>query len=196
MIKRSFDLFFAIIGIIFLSPLFIFISILIKLDSRGSVLYAGKRVGQHERLFSFYKFRTMKPESDKSAITVGDKDTRIAKIGYYLRKTKLDELPQLFNILKGELSFVGPRPDVPKYISYYKKSFADYYKFKPGITSYSSIHFSNESELYIGNKNPEKIYIEKTIPQKVELDTKYFQKNSINLDIKIILLTLAKVMKI
>lgn len=193
--KRSFDLFFAILGIIILSPVFVIIGILIKLDSMGPIFYKGKRIGQFEKEFIFYKFRTMRPNSDKSAITVGDKDPRITRVGYYLRKTKLDELPQLINVLTGELSFVGPRPDVIKYKEYYKNEFEEYYNHKPGITSYSSIYFSNESELYKNVENPEKIYIEKTIPQKVELDIKYFTNSSAIKDLGIIFLTFVKIFK-
>jgi lipopolysaccharide/colanic/teichoic acid biosynthesis glycosyltransferase len=196
MSKRIFDLFFALLGIIFLSPLLILVSIFILLDSGWPILYIAKRIGQNEREFKMLKFRTMKPKSDKLSITVGNKDPRVTRIGYILRFLKLDELPQMINIIKGEMSFVGPRPDIAYYKEYYKKYCPNYYELKPGITSYSSIYFSNESQLYVNVEDPEKVYINETIPKKVELDKKYFFNKSIITDLKIILQTLKQVLKV
>ncbi|MGM0583003.1 MAG: sugar transferase [Bacteroidota bacterium] len=193
--KRIFDFFVALIGLVLLSPLWILIALAIVLDSKGGVLYVSKRVGQDEKLFDFFKFRTMSPNNDKSGITVGNKDPRITKVGYILRKYKLDEIPQLINVLKGDMSVVGPRPDIPGYNSYYKQEFDRYYQIKPGITSYSSIFFSNESELYKNSPNPEKAYIEKTIPKKVELDKTYFNNQNLLTDIKILVKTVKKVIQ-
>jgi lipopolysaccharide/colanic/teichoic acid biosynthesis glycosyltransferase len=179
MLKRLFDILFAFGGILIISPLLFIIAIAIVIDSKGGVFYVSDRVGRYEKVFKFIKFRTMKPNSDKTSITIGKNDCRITKVGKYLRKTKLDELPQLFNVLIGQLSMVGPRPDVPKYIQTYKQNFSEYYIFKPGITSYSSIYFENECELYIGLTDAEKLYMEYTIPKKIELDKKYFQNKSI-----------------
>lgn len=194
-VKRLFDIFFSTIGIILLLPVIIIIAIFIKLDSKGPVFYKSKRIGLNEKEFMFFKFRTMRPNSDSSSITVGDRDDRITKIGYFLRKNKLDEIPQLINVFLGDISFVGPRPDVEKYKEIYRKHYPNYYKFKPGITSYSSIFFRNESELYTDVDNPELMYINDTIPKKVELDMKYFNSISLFTDISIILKTLKKVVK-
>lgn len=193
MSKRIFDICFSTIGIIILSPLFIFICILIKIFSPGPVFYLSPRVGLNENNFNLVKFRTMYLNSDKSSITIGNDDPRITGIGKILRLTKLDEIPQLLNVLFGQMSFVGPRPDTPKYKEYYKRGYKYYYLYKPGITCYSSIYFSNESELYLNDENPEKTYIGKTIPKKVKLDKKYFLNNSILIDIKIIFHTLFKI---
>lgn len=194
-IKRLFDFTFSLFGIILFIPVFFIVGILIKLDSKGPIIYKAKRIGLHEKEFIFYKFRTMRPNSDNYSITIGDKDDRITNFGYFLRKTKLDEIPQLINVLIGDLSFVGPRPDLYKYKEFYKKYFSDYFKFKPGITSYSSIFFRNESELYIDEDDPELVYINKTIPKKVELDKKYFSSISLSKDINLILKTLKKVLE-
>jgi len=193
--KRIFDFCVALLGLILLSPLWILIALAIGLESKGGVLYVSKRVGQYEKLFDFFKFRTMRPNKDKSGITVGNNDPRITKVGYLLRKYKLDEIPQLINVLKGDMSVVGPRPDIPGYNPYYKQQFDRYYHIKPGITSYSSIFFSNESELYKNSPNPEKEYIEKTIPKKVELDKAYFNNQNLITDIKILIKTVKKVIQ-
>jgi lipopolysaccharide/colanic/teichoic acid biosynthesis glycosyltransferase len=195
-IKRIFDLLSAFLGIIILLPIFFLLSLLIIIDSRGSIFYLADRVGKNEKIFKLIKFRTMYPNSDSLSITIGNNDPRVTRIGRFLRKTKLDELPQLFNVIKGQISLVGPRPDVPKYKEYYKKLFPDYYDMKPGITCYSSIYFADESEIYVGKENPEKIYIESTIPQKVKLDKKYYLERSFFTDIKIIIITLLKILGI
>jgi lipopolysaccharide/colanic/teichoic acid biosynthesis glycosyltransferase len=193
--KRIFDIAASFIGLILLFPLFIIISIAIKFNSNGPVFYIAPRVGQNEKLFPFVKFRTMHPKSDYSPITIGNTDPRITMVGLFLRRFKLDELPQLLNVLLGHISFVGPRPDVPQYKEEYKKYFKDYYKFKPGITCYSTIYFRNESELYIDTVNPEHVYVEKTIPQKVEMDIKYFHNMNLSTDINLIMLTISRIVK-
>ena len=144
MAKRIFDIFWSVVGLLFLWPLLLMVAVIIKLTSKGAVLYSGKRVGMNENEFFCHKFRTMKLNSDGMSITVGDRDPRVTSIGVILRKLKMDELPQLWNVLKGEMSFVGPRPDTAKYVEYYKKEYPDYYKFKPGITSPSSVLFHIE----------------------------------------------------
>jgi len=175
-----------------LIPLLI-ICIVLKIFYRGSIFFIQERIGKNKKLFKLYKFRTMIPNTDNIFITIGNLDYRITSIGRFLRKYKLDELPQFINVLKGNLNIVGPRPDVPKYIKHYEKLFPDYYKMKPGITCYSSLELSNEAELYIGIDDPEKFYIEKVIPLKVELDKKYFYEQSLKTDLKIILLTIKKI---
>ncbi|MFP4041782.1 MAG: sugar transferase [Bacteroidales bacterium] len=189
-VKRIFDIIFSVIGLIILSPLFLVITLVILMDSRGSVFYRGRRVGRHQRNFRIYKFRTMYPDSETSSITVGDRDPRITKTGYWLRKYKLDEIPQLINVLKGEMSFVGPRPDVPDYKNYYLRHMPGYYTMKPGITSFSSLYFLQESKIYEDVSDPEQVYLEKTIPQKVKLDKKYQQNQNLTTDFAIIVMTI------
>ncbi len=193
MIKRIFDLFFAIFGIIFFSPIFLIISILIKFDSKGEIFFKQIRVTQNGKEFKIYKFRTMRKDSEgNKQITVGE-DNRITKIGRILRKTKLDELPQLFNIVKGDMSFVGPRPEVPKYVAYYTEEQRDILKVRAGITDYASIYFSDESKILGQQANPEKYYIEEIMPYKIKLNKKYIDNMGILTDIKIIVLTIFKI---
>lgn len=193
MIKRIFDLFFAIFGIIFFSPIFLIISILIKFDSKGEIFFKQIRVTQNGKEFKIYKFRTMRKDSEgNKQITVGE-DNRITKIGRILRKTKLDELPQLFNIIKGDMSFVGPRPEVPKYVAYYTEEQRDILKVRAGITDYASIYFSDESKILGQQANPEKYYIEEIMPYKIKLNKKYIDNMGILTDIKIIVLTIFKI---
>ncbi|MCE3229857.1 MAG: wcfS, partial [Bacteroidetes bacterium] len=163
--KRVFDLIFSLIGIIILSPFFVIISLLIIVTSGFPVFYLQKRVGRDNEDFSLFKFRTMKKDSDKKGLlTVGGRDPRITSIGYYLRKTKTDELPQLFNVLYGSMSFVGPRPEVRKYVDMYNKEQKLVLKLKPGITDYASLEYFSENELLAKSKDPEKTYIEEIMP--------------------------------
>lgn len=192
--KRCFDLFFSILGVIILLPFIIIIGILIKLTSDGPILFKQIRVTKDGKLFNIYKFRTMKNNSEgNKQITVGN-DSRITSIGRMLRKTKLDELPQLFNVIKGEMSLVGPRPEVPKYVELYTEEQKNILKVRAGITDYASIYFSNESELLGKAKDPDKYYIEKIMPYKIKLNQKYIENMGITTDIKIIFLTIFKVM--
>lgn len=191
--KRLFDLVLSICGILFLLPFFIIVSVLIKIDSDGGVIFKQTRVTKDGKEFRIFKFRTMKPDTEKRGqITIGA-DNRITFIGNFLRKTKLDELPQLFNIIMGDMSFVGPRPEVPKYVAVYTQDQREILKIKAGITDYASIYFSNESEILGKQKNPEKFYIEKVIPYKIELNKKYIEEAGLITDIKIIFLTIFKV---
>lgn len=192
--KRCFDLFFSILGVIILLPFIIIIGILIKVTSDGPILFKQIRVTKDGELFNIYKFRTMKNNSEgNKQITVGN-DSRITSIGKVLRKTKLDELPQLFNVIKGEMSLVGPRPEVPKYVELYTEEQKNILKVYAGITDYASIYFSNESELLGKAKNPDKYYIEKIMPYKIKLNQKYIENMGIMTDMKIIFLTIFKVM--
>lgn len=194
--KRLFDIFFSSIGIIFLLPFFIIISILILLDSKGGIIYKQERVGKGDVIFKVLKFRTMRPDSfSKGALTVGSRDPRITNVGYYLRKYKLDELPQLFNVLFGEMSFVGPRPEVKKYTDLYTPEQKKVLSVKPGITDYASIKYRNENDLLAASKNPEKLYIEEIMPKKLELNMKYINDNNIFKDIKIIIDTFYTIVK-
>jgi sugar transferase len=192
---KIFDFIIAVLlGIVLLIPSII-IGILIKISSKGSIFFVQERVGYKEKVFKIYKFRTMKVGSSKyGAITIGN-DDRITKIGKILRKTKLDEIPQLINIYKGEMGFVGPRPDTPEYKEYYKKANSNFFEMVPGITGKASIYLSNEEELMKNVDNPKKFYIEKIIPQKVKLNEYHLKNNNILSNIKVMLETVIKILK-
>lgn len=196
LMKRIFDIVFSIIGIIIFSPILIIISILIKIDSKGPIIFKQKRMGKNMKEFYIYKFRTMFTHADKNLLlTVGNNDNRITKIGYWLRKFKIDELPQLFNVLKGDMSFVGPRPEVEKYVKFYTEEEKRIFALKPGITDYSSIHFRNENELLKDKENPEEFYIKNLLPLKLKMNLEYLDDNSVGKDIKIIFKTFIYIFK-
>ena len=195
MLKRIFDITLSLFGLIILLPFMLIIAILIKIDSKGSVFFKQIRVTKNGKEFKIFKYRTMRVGSDKySQITVG-KDGRITKIGSFLRKYKLDEIPQLINVLIGDMSLVGPRPEVPKYVALYTDEQKEILKVRAGITDYASIEFSDENDLLALEEEPEKAYIEKIMPKKIELNKKYLSEVSILTDIKIILLTIKKILK-
>ncbi|MGV8914025.1 MAG: sugar transferase [Kaistella sp.] len=194
--KRLFDIFFSLLGIIFLLPLYLIVSILILIDGKGGIFYKQERVGKNGKIFKVLKFRTMRPDSfAKGALTVGSRDPRITNIGYSLRKYKLDELPQLFNVLFGEMSFVGPRPEVKRYTDLYNTFQKRVLSVRPGITDYASIKFRNENDLLSASADPEKLYIEEIMPEKLELNLKYIDNNSVFKDIKIIFDTFYTIIK-
>ena len=196
MIKRLFDIIFSFFGLIFLFPLLIIIALLIKIESKGPVFYLQKRVGKHNKDFKIFKFRTMFIGSDKKGLlTLGDKDPRVTKTGYILRKYKLDEFPQLINVLIGNMSFVGPRPEVRKYINYYTKEDLMILSVKPGITDYASIEFRDEAELLKATNNPEKLYLESILPQKIALNKKYINSKNLFIDLNIIFKTILTIIK-
>jgi lipopolysaccharide/colanic/teichoic acid biosynthesis glycosyltransferase len=192
--KRIFDLFFTVVCLILLLPLFLVIAVWIKLDSPGSIIFRQTRIGQFGREFIIYKFRTMvvNAEAIGKQLTLTD-DERITRSGKFLRKYKLDELPQLFNILKGEMSLVGPRPEVPKYVEFYTAGQRKVLDALPGITDLASIKFRNESDLLAAADNPEALYIQEIIPQKLELHFQYIAQSSVLFDLRIILETLWRV---
>lgn len=195
MLKRIFDITLSLLGLILLLPFMLIIAILIKIDSKGSVFFRQVRVTKNGREFKIFKYRTMRVGSDKySQITVG-KDDRITKIGLFLRKYKLDEIPQLINVFIGDMSLVGPRPEVPKYVALYTEEQREILKVRAGITDYASIEFSNENDILADEADPEKAYIEKIMPRKIELNKKYLSEISVITDIKIILLTIKKILK-
>ena len=195
MLKRMFDIILSLFGLMILLPFMLIIAIFIKLDSKGPVFFKQIRVTKGGREFKIFKYRTMKVGSDKySQITVG-KDNRITGIGSFLRKYKLDEIPQLINVLIGDMSLVGPRPEVPKYVVLYTDEQKEILKIRAGITDYASIEFSDENDLLASEKDPEKAYIEKIMPKKIELNKKYLSEISVLTDIKIILLTIKKILK-
>lgn len=192
---KIFDFIIAILlGIILFIPSIV-IAILIKISSKGPVFFLQERVGYKEKIFKIYKFRTMKIGSSKyGAITIGN-DDRITKIGKILRKTKLDEIPQLINIYKGEMGFVGPRPDTAEYKEYYKKENSNFFDMLPGITGKASIYLSNEEELMENVDNPKEFYIKKIIPQKVRLNEYHLKNNNILSNVKVMLETVIKILK-
>lgn len=196
MLKRIFDITFSFIGIIIFSPIFIVISILIKLNSPGPIFYKGIRVEKNKKLFKMYKFRTMVVNADKiGGSSTPEDDSRLTKIGKFLRKYKLDELPQLINVLKGEMSFVGPRPEILEEVKTYNKEEEKILSIKPGITDYASLKFHNEGEILKGSKNPHQTYQEKIRPEKHRLELKYVNHHSFLIDLIIIFKTIRQILK-
>ena len=193
---RFFDILLSGIGLILLSPVLLAIYIIIRSSSRGPGFYSQKRIGKNGMPFRLYKFRTMRRGSDRGRlITVGGKDTRITKAGYYIRKYKLDELPQLWNVFIGEMSLVGPRPEVEKYVRLYTPSQRVVLSVSPGITDYASIEFSNENELLGKSDNPERMYVEEIMPKKIQYNLRYINNRTLKEYFKIIFLTVAKISK-
>ena len=196
MLKRGFDVVSSLIGIIFLFPFLVILWISIQLESSGGGFYRQVRVGKNGIDFRLWKFRTMQTGSDKKGLlTIGGRDSRVTRIGFYLRKYKLDELPQLINVLVGDMSIVGPRPEVRKYVELYTQEQRKVLAVKPGITDYASIEYSNENELLAQSENPEKTYIDEVLPAKLELNMQYIHNMSMITDIQIILNTIKKIWK-
>ena len=187
---RVFDFIVSLIGIIMLSPIFLFTAVFVKCSSQGPVLYIQKRVGRNGHIFRLYKFRTMVVNADRIGTSVTtDNDSRITRVGRILRKTKLDELPQLWNVLKGDMSFVGPRPDVPEIVNNYTNAMKRVLEVRPGITSNASLHFRNEEELLSLAKEPDKAYEEIFVPAKVELAMEHVYRRSFLFDFGVLILT-------
>jgi lipopolysaccharide/colanic/teichoic acid biosynthesis glycosyltransferase len=194
MIKRLSDIFFAFFGLILLLPFFILICLLVGLTSKGPVFYLQKRVGRFNKDFKLIKFRTMFPYADtKSALTIGGRDPRITQVGYYLRKYKIDELPQLINVLMGDMSIVGPRPEVRKYVEMYSEAQKEVLSIRPGITDYASLQYFSESELLAASDNPEETYINEIMPAKLLLNKKYLKEHGFFTDLKLILDTIRRI---
>ena len=192
--KRIFDIFFSFLGLLLLSPLFLVVALWIKLDSRGPVFYRQVRAGRGNRDFRIFKFRSMRVGSDKgSLVTIGGRDPRVTRSGYYIRKLKLDELPQLINVLIGDMSFVGPRPEVRKYVDMYTPEQLHVLDVRPGITDEASIRYRNENELLATAADPERFYIETVMPDKLRINLQYVQNHSLWGDIKLIFRTFAAV---
>ena len=191
MAKRAFDFLFSATGLIAITPVMLLLAFIITIDSKGGVFYKQVRIGKNKKPFKLYKFRSMSTDADKKGLlTVGNKDNRITRIGYYLRKYKLDELPQLINVLYGNMSFVGPRPEVEKYVKLYNQEQLMVFNVKPGITDWASIKYVNENEILAKSSQPEKTYIEEIMPAKLKLNLEYVKHNNVFVDIKIILLTI------
>lgn len=188
--KRLFDIIASGLGLLVLSPLFLILSIWIKLDSDGPIFYRQVRVGFHNKDFRIFKFRSMRVGSDKgSLVTIGGHDPRITKSGYFIRKFKLDELPQLINVFIGDMSLVGPRPEVRHYVNYWSPEQMHVLDVRPGITDPASIKFRNENKLMEKAEDPEKYYIEVIMQDKIKLYLEYVEKNSFLYDIGLIFKT-------
>lgn len=188
--KRFFDIVASGLGLISLSPIFLFVAIWIKLDSNGPIFYRQVRVGRYNKDFRIFKFRSMRVGSDKgSLVTIGGRDPRVTSPGYYIRKYKLDELPQLINVFKGDMSLVGPRPEVRHYVNYWTPDQMHVLDVRPGITDPASIKFRNENELLEKAEDPEKYYIEVIMQEKIKLYLEYVDHASFWYDIKLIFQT-------
>ena len=194
--KRLFDILASGLGLIVLSPLFLVLAIWIKLDSKGPVFYRQVRVGRYNKDFRIYKFRSMFVGADKgSLVTIGGRDPRVTRSGFYIREFKLDELPQLINVLVGDMSLVGPRPEVRHYVDYWTPEQMHVLDVRPGITDPASIKFRNENELMEQAKDPEKYYIEVIMQEKIKLYLEYVENHSFWGDIGLILKTFWAIVK-
>ena len=192
---RLFDILFSALGLIILSPVFVVLYLLIRIESKGGAFYIQERIGKDGQPFGLYKFRTMHIGSDSEGLlTIGDHDNRITHIGYFLRKTKIDELPQLLNVVKGDMSLVGPRPEVRKYVDMYTDEQRKVLSVRPGITDYASIEYANENELLSKTDNPDRVYIEEVMPNKLKLNMKYLEHYTITEYFKIIFLTFKRLL--
>jgi lipopolysaccharide/colanic/teichoic acid biosynthesis glycosyltransferase len=185
--KRLFDILASSIGLILLCPVFLIIAIWIKLDSKGPVFYKQVRVGRGNKDFYLYKFRSMRVGADKAGlITVGGRDPRVTRSGYFIRKYKIDELPQLINVLKGDMSLVGPRPEVRKYVEMYTPEQMHVMDVRPGITDLASIRYRNENELLEKADDPDRYYVEVIMQDKLRINLEYVHNHSFLYDIKLI----------
>ena len=191
--KRAFDLFFATFGLVLLAPFFLLTALMIKLDSQGPVFYRGVRIGQNGRSFRIFKFRTMRSDAELVGSTsTGRNDPRITRVGRWLRPLKVDELPQLLNVIRGEMSIVGPRPEVEEHTSAYTEEEQIILSVLPGITDYASIRFFNLNDL-VGSEDPRRVFIEKYRAEKNRLRIAYVRNRSLWIDFRIIFLTLARI---
>lgn len=192
--KRLFDIFFSSIVLLLFLPFGVIIGLIILLTSRGGVFYIQERIGKNGKPFGLYKFRTMRKDSDKAGkLTVGMRDPRITGIGYFIRKFKLDEFPQFINVLMGQMSVVGPRPEVKEYTDLYTPYQRGVLSVKPGITDYASLQYYDENRLLGESKNPRETYINEIMPAKIELNRKYIENPTLGQDFKIVWLTFLKV---
>ncbi len=196
MIKRAFDIVFAALALVLLFPLLAVFAIVVATTSPGGAFFRQVRVGRGGKDFRLLKFRSMRPGSEaKGQLTVGGRDPRITRVGRLLRKTKLDELPQLWNVLVGDMSVVGPRPEVPRYVALYSPAQRAVLSVRPGITGMASLDYIDENELLAAAADPEKAYVEEVMPAKLALDLRYVQEQSLALDLRIIGVTIAKIFR-
>ena len=194
MMKRLFDIMVSFIGLICLFPLLLLVAILIKLDSSGPVFFRQTRMGMRFRPFQILKFRTMAQDSltKGRSLTVGD-DPRITRVGRFLRKSKIDELPQLFNVLKGDMSLVGPRPEVPEFVNLFRSEFEEILAVRPGITDLASLKYRDEASILGQSKTPEDEYVRRVLPDKIKLGKEYIQRSSLLFDLSVICRTVFKI---
>jgi len=194
--KRAFDLLFSLFMLTLFFPIGLIISVLILFGSPGGIFYRQDRIGRNGVPFKLYKFRSMRVNAEASGkLTVGMKDPRITSVGVFIRKYKLDEFPQFINVLKGDMSIVGPRPEVHEFVALYSDTQKKVLEVKPGITDYASIEYFNENELLASSDNPKKTYVEKIMPDKLELNQKYLANPTLAHDLKIIFMTIRRVLK-
>lgn len=194
--KELMDRFCSLLALLLLAPFFLIIALWIKLDSRGPVFYAQQRIGRNGVPFALFKFRTMRPASDREGLlTVSNRDSRITRAGYVLRKYKIDELPQLLNVLKGEMSIVGPRPEVEKYVRLYTAEQLKVLAVKPGLTDLASLEYFEESKLLAQSADPEQTYIKEIMPAKLDLNRRYIRGQSLWTDLGIIFRTLIRIVE-
>ena len=189
--KRIFDVIASILGIISLFPFFVLLALWVSVESRGGIFYRQRRMGKNGKPFQLLKFRSMYVGSDKSSrITVGNKDSRITRSGQFIRKYKLDEFPQLINVIVGDMSIVGPRPEVEEYVKLYDDEQRQVLTVRPGISDYASIEYMDENELLSEAEDPQKKYIDEIMPAKLRLNLKYIEQQSFQTDLSIILRTI------
>ncbi len=192
--KRAFDILVSSLALLLLLPLFGLLASAVALTSPGGAFFAQVRVGRGGREFRLLKFRTMRPDSERGGqLTIGGRDPRITRIGRFLRRSKLDELPQLWNVLKGEMSVVGPRPEVPRYVALYTAAQREVLTVRPGLTGLASLAYINENEILGAAEDPERAYIERIMPAKLDLDLRYVRDHGLLLDCRIMLRTVARI---
>lgn len=190
-LKRAFDVLFASTALVLLMPLLLVFALVVATGSPGGAFFRQVRVGRHGREFRLLKFRSMQPGSEAlGQLTIGGRDPRITGVGHFLRRTKLDELPQLWNVLKGDMSVVGPRPEVPRYVALYTPEQQVVLSVRPGITGMASLDYVDENELLARSDDPERTYVEEVMPAKLALDLRYVRERSFALDLRIIAATL------
>lgn len=196
MLKRTFDFLVSLFGLLFLSPVILCIAVWVKCDSKGPIFYRQVRVGKDGREFKLLKFRSMRMGADRAGLlTLGDRDPRVTRSGFWLRKTKLDELPQLFNVLVGDMSLVGPRPEVSKYVALYTPEQREILSVRPGITDAASVEMRDEAELMAQQADPEGYYVNVQIPLKIKLAKEYIAQQSLLSDLKLIVRTIGVMFK-
>lgn len=193
MLKRAFDVVFALLVLVVLFPLFLLIGLSVALTSPGGAFFRQQRMGRNGEPFRLLKFRTMRPGSEATGqLTIGGRDPRVTRVGYLLRKTKLDELPQFWNVLVGDMSVVGPRPEVPRYVEMYSPDQREVLSVRPGITGLASLTYMDENELLAAAGDPEQAYVEKILPAKLDLELRYVKERNMWMDLRIILTTVGR----